>query len=182
MGIQAKRESLFRIIGMMLILIGFTISIFLDILVVGDPLIIILFILIEISWFFLSLFLKLEKNFFVDHFFQIFLVLSCFSVFLIIIAFLLSSTNSVFFAFISKVISNLLIIVCWHFCLSLYKKEKLIFFFSGVGYVLLSLIYGIKLLIIYYYTLIPLIFITTGIVFIIISELNMKKKGLLTYI
>lgn len=181
MGIQAKRESLFRIIGMMLILIGFTISIFLDILVVGDPLISILLILIEISWFFLSLFLKLEKNFFVDHFFQIFLVLSCFSIFLIIIAFLLSSTNSVFFAFISKVISNLLIIVCWHFCLSLYKKEKLIFFFSGAGYVLLSLIYGIKLLIIYY-TLIPLILITTGIVFIIISELNMKKKGLLTYI
>lgn len=181
MGIQAKRESLCRIIGMVLILIGFTISIFLDILVVGDPLITILLILIEISWFFLSLFLKLEKNFFVDHFFQIFLVLSCFSIFLIIIAFLLSSTNSVFFAFISKVISNLLIIVCWHFCLSLYKKEKLIFFFSGAGYVLLSLIYGIKLLIIYY-TLIPLIFITTGIVFIIISELNMKKKGLLTYI
>ena len=184
MGIQAKRESLCRIIGMVLILIGFIISIFLDIFVVVDPLIIIILILIEISWFIFSVFLKLEKSFFIEHFVKIFLVLSCFSIFLIIIGIVLSSANSIFLAFIFKVISNLLIIVCWHFCLSLYKKEKIIFLFSGVGYVTLSLIYGIRTLILKIggSAIIPLALIISGMVIIIISEILMKRKGFLNYI
>lgn len=184
MGIQAKRESLSRIFGMILILIGLIIAIFLDFFVVNYPLLIILLILNEASWFIFSLFLKLETNFFIEHFIKIFLVLSCFSIFLIIIGIVLSSANSIFLAFIFKVISNFLIIVCWHFCLSLYKKEKVLFLFSGIGYVTLSLICGIRTLILKIggYAIIPLVLITLGMVIIIISEILMKRKGFLNYI
>lgn len=184
MGIQAKRESLSRIVGMILILIGLILTIFLDLFVIINPLINVILILIELLWFFFSVFLKLEKSYFTDHFFQIFLVILCFSIFLIIIGIVFNSVNSVFLVFIFKVISNLLIIICWHFCLSLYKKEKIIFFFSGVGYVILSLIFGFKVIILKIggYAIIPLTLITLGMVIIMISEKLMKRKGLLNYI
>lgn len=177
MGIKAKGESLSRIIGMVLILIGLVLSIFLDFLVIINALLIILLILIETLWFIFSLFLKLEKNFFIEHVIKISIILSCFSIVLIILGIVFSTANSTFFLFVFKVISNLLIIICWHFCLSLYKKEKLIFFFSGTGYIIITLIYGITA-----FAVIPLMLITLGIVIIIISEILMKKKGLLNYI
>lgn len=177
MGIKAKGESLSRIIGMVLILIGLVLSIFLDFLVIINALLIILLILIETLWFIFSLFLKLEKNFFIEHAIKISIILSCFSIVLIILGIVFSTANSTFFLFVFKVISNLLIIICWHFCLSLYKKEKLIFFFSGTGYIIITLIYGITA-----FAVIPLMLITLGIVIIIISEILMKKKGLLNYI
>ena len=177
MGIQAKRESLSRIAGMILILTGIILSFSLDIFVDFSHLLIIILILIEALWFIFSLCLKLERKFCVEYLIQIFLFLVFLSICLTLIGILQNNLSSN--GFIFKIISNLLIIVCWHFSLSLYKKEKVFFLFSGVVYVILSLICGIKISII---NLIPLIFITTGIGFIIISELNMRKKGLLTYI
>lgn len=184
MGIQAKRESLFRIIGMIQILISFTISIFFDFFVLNSPLMYFLLILIVLSYMILSIFLKLEINFFVGNFLKILVILCIFSMCLIFVGIFFCSNYPTFLKFIFLVISNILIILCWHFSLSLYKNEKLIFFFCGIGYILLSLIFGVKILIIKIggYALIPLILLPLGISFIMISEMNMKKKGLLKYI
>lgn len=182
MGVQAKRETLSRIAGMILILIGLILSFFLDIFVKTPPLLIVFLILIESLWFIFSLCLKLERKFCIKHLFQIFLFLAFFSIFLTLIGILLNNLSSN--GFIFKIISNLLIIVCWHFCLSLYKKEKVVFLLGGAGYITLSLTYGIKILIIKIggYAIIPLALITLGLIIIIVSEKIMKKKGLLTYI
>ncbi|MFX1322453.1 MAG: hypothetical protein ACFFAQ_12510 [Promethearchaeota archaeon] len=181
MGIQAKGESLSRIVGMILILIGLILSFFLDIFVEISPLLIILLILIEVLWFIFSLCLKLERKFCIEHLFQIFLFLVFLSLCLTLIGILLNNLSSN--GFIFKITSNLLIIVCWHFCLSLYKKEKVVFLFSGIGYITLSLTYGIKILILKIggYAVIPLVLIIFGMVIIIISETIMKRKGFLNY-
>ena len=182
MYIQARRESLSRIVGMILILIGFILSFFLDIFVELSPLLFILLILIETLWFIFSLCLKLERTFYIEHLFQIFLFLVFFSICFTILGVLLNNLSSN--GFIFKIISNLLIIVCWHFCLSLYKNEKIFFLLSGVGYVSLSLMYGIKILSLKIggYAIIPLVLIISGMVIIIISEIIKKRKGFLNYI
>lgn len=182
MGIQAKGASLSRIVGMILILIGLILSFFFDFFIEISPFLIILLILIEVLWFTFSLCLKLERKFYIEHLYQIFLFLVGFSISLTLLGVLLNNLSSN--GFIFKIVSNLLIILCWHVCLSLYKNEKVIFLLSGFSYITLSLIYGIKILSLKIggYAIIPLILIILGMLIIIISEILMKRKGLLNYI
>jgi hypothetical protein len=183
MSIQGKKEGICRLIGTTLILIGFIFSIPFNYFILNNSLLYLLYILIGIPPFILSIFLKLEQDFIVKNSSKILLIVVTISITLIITAIFFSSFLMIKFALI--VSSNLLLVSCWHFSLSLYKKNKLIFIFSGLGYCIINLFLWFtnfvlnSLLVV---ILLPLFLALLGILLIIVAELSMKKKGLLNYI
>jgi hypothetical protein len=127
--------------------------------------------------------LKLEKEFFVDNMPKLFVILICYTVVLIIMGFIINAAEST--VFLISGISIILIIFCWHYALSIYKREKLIFLLSGIISSILVLVFKISLLIIYIGLLLALasmLLIILGIIAVIFAELSMKKKGLLNYV
>jgi len=127
--------------------------------------------------------LKLEKEFFVDNMPKLFVILICYTVVLIIMGFIINAAEST--VFLISGILIILIIFCWHYALSIYKREKLIFLLSGIISSILVLVFKISLLIIYIGLLLALasmLLIILGIIAVIFAELSMKKKGLLNYV
>jgi len=183
MSIQGKKEGICRLTGTTLILIGFVLSIPFNYFILNNSLLYLLFILIGIPPFLLSIFLKLEQDFFVKNSSKILLIVVTVVITFIIIAVFFISFLMIKFALI--VSSNLLLVSCWHFSLSLYKKNKLIFIISGLGYCIINLFLWFanfvlnNLLVV---ILLPLLLALVGILLIIVAELSMKKKGLLNYI
>ncbi len=185
MSIQAKKEGLMRVCGMVFILFGVIISIILDVFVLNDGVLFSFILLITISWFFLIIFLKLEKDIFVDNALIISIILVIISTIFIIVGSFISSSESIAVSFIFLSISNVLIITSWHFAISIYKKEKIFFTLGGISYCILTLIFRISSLIAQIGWLLgitPLLLVIVGICLIIIAETIMKKKGLLNYI
>ena len=109
--IKGKKESLIRIIGMVLILLGLFTSLIFGYLIVSI-IIYLLVILIFIPWFILIVLLKLEQEFFVDNMPKLFVILICYTVVLIIMGFIISNAESV--VFLISGVSIILIIFCWH--------------------------------------------------------------------
>ena len=184
--IQAKKESLMRLLGMVLILFGLLITLILDYVFVMTNLMLYLMILfIIIPWFLLIILLKLEKDFIVDNA-TIFLSILC--VYTIIIIFLtlpLSPNDSTTLLFIMLAISDIMLLICWHFALSIYKKEKLIFVLCGIEYLIITPFFRIGPFVINLPCLlnhVPVALVLLGIILIIFTEFKMKKKGLLNYI
>ena len=180
--IQGKKESLLRVLGMILILLGLFISVLFDYFIVGI-MIYLLIILIFIPWFILIVLLKLEKEFFVDNMSKFFVILICYTVVLFTMGFIINNVESTIF--LISGISIILIIFCWHYALSIYKKEKLIFLLSGIISSILTLIFKISILIVYIgllFALTSILLILLGIIAVIFAELRMKKKGLLNYV
>jgi len=126
--------------------------------------------------------LKLEKEFFVDNMPKLFVILICYTVVLIIMGFIINAAEST--VLLISGISIILIIFCWHYALSIYKKEKLIFLLSGVIASILALVFKISILILYIglFALASMLLIILGIIAVIFAELSMKKKGLLNYV
>jgi hypothetical protein len=183
MSIQGKKEGICRLIGTTLILIGLVSSILFNYFILNNSLLYLLFILIGIPPFLLSIFLKLEQDFIVKNSLKILLVIVTINISLIITAVFFSSFLMILFALI--VSSNLLLVSCWHFSLSLYKKNKLIFIFSGLGYCIINLFLWFANFILnnlFFVILLSLLLVLIGIMLIIVAELSMKKKGLLNYI
>ena len=180
--IKGKKESLIRVLGMVLILLGLFTSLIFDYFIVSI-IIYLLVILIFIPWFILIVLLKLEKEFFVDNMPKLFVILVCYTVVLITMGSIISTAESI--VFLISGISIILIIFCWHYALSIYKKEKLIFLLSGIISSILVLGFKISILILYIGLLLALtsiLLIILGIIAIIFAELRMKKKGLLNYV
>ena len=174
-----------RIGGMVLILFGLILSIIFDAFVLNYAILFAFILVIALSWFVLIVFLKLEKDFFVDNAFKVSIVLIALSSILIIMGFFVGSSelNAFNFAFLS--ISNILIILSWHFSLSIYKKQKILFILGTIVFCIFTLIFRISSLMIqfgYFLSLTPLLLVVLGICLIIIAELRMKKKGFLNYI
>ena len=183
MSIQGKKEGICRLTGTTLILIALVLSIFFNYFIINNLLLYLLFILIGIPPFILSIFLKLEQDFIVKNSSKILLIIVTINITLIITAVFFSSFLMIKFALI--VSSNLLFVSCWHFSLSLYKKNKLIFIFSGLGYCIINLFLLFANFILnnlLFVILGPLLLALIGILLIILAELSMKKKGLLNYI
>ena len=179
--IKGKKESLIRVLGMILILLGLFVLLILD-YYIFSIIIYLLVILIFIPWFILIVLLKLEKEFFVDNMPKLIVILLCYTIVLIIMGSIINTAESI--VFIISGISIILIIFCWHYALSIYKKEKLIFLLSGV---ISSILVFIKisiaiLIIILLLAAISIILIILGIIAVIFAELRMKKKGLLNYV
>jgi len=180
--IKGKKETLIRVLGMVLILLGLFTSLIFDYFIVSI-IIYLLVILIFIPWFILIVLLKLEKEFFVDNMPKLFVILVCYTVVLITMGSIISTAESI--VFLISGISIILIIFCWHYALSIYKKEKLIFLLSGIISSILVLGFKISILILYIGLLLALtsiLLIILGIIAIIFAELRMKKKGLLNYV
>jgi hypothetical protein len=180
--IKGKKESLLRVLGMGLILIGLIASIIFDFFILSTTLYI-LTLVIFIPWFILIVLLKLEKDFFVDNMSKFLIVLGIFFVVIIIISMIISPTNALVFVFLG--ISDILVLFCWHFALSIFKKEKLIFLLGGIIFSIITAIFRLSILITNIGLLLgvsSLLLIIIGMLAILLAEIRMKKKGLLNYV
>jgi hypothetical protein len=192
MGIQGKKEGINRLKGSMMLFLVIFISISFDYFILNNALLYLLFILICIPPFILSILLKLEQDFIVKHSAKILAIIATITISLVIIANFFSP--SLMFLFALVVSSNLLLIICWHFSISLYKKHRLIFIYSGSGYCIINLFLWFAHFILNIFTysmlfyhllvviLLPLLLALIGILLIVVAEISMKKKGLLNYI
>jgi hypothetical protein len=181
MSIHGKKEGIFRILGSFLILLSLILSIFFNILALNDLLFYLLLIIVVFPLFVMSVLLKLEQDIVVKNSAKFLLLLTVVVVVVNIIVFFSYNIMSIM-KFVLIECSDLLLICCWHFSLSLYKRRKIIFVLSGIiSFVLNSILWlslGEILVIIVF--IMPTLLL--GILLIISSELMMKKKGLLNYI
>ena len=184
--IQAKKESLMRILGMGLILFGLLISIILDyIFVMANLTLNLLIFLVILPWLLLIILLKLEKDFIVDHVIIFFIILCIYTIIIVFVALPFSPNESTSLLFIMLVLSDILLMICWNFAFSIYKKEKLIFIVCGFGYLMITSIFRLLPIMInlpWLLKLVPAALVLLGIVLILFAEMKMKKKGLLNYI
>ena len=114
---------------------------------------------------------------------KLYVILLCYTAVLIIMGTIISNAEST--VFLISGISIILIIFCWHYALSIYKKEKLIFLLTGIIASILALVFKITVLILYIgllFAFTSILLIILGIIAVIFAELQMKKKGLLNYV
>ncbi len=184
MSIKGKKEGIYRLLGSLLLLISLILGLLLGFLTLNNLLLSITLILITIPSFVLSILLKLEQDFFVNNA-KIFIYLLIIEIIVV---------NSLTFAFYNTSLalttiiissSNILLLICWHFSLSIYKKNKIIFFICGVSYILVNipiLLDSVSVSHLFIINLILLLIVFIGLSLIISAELIMKKKGWLKYI
>lgn len=184
MSIKGKKEGVYRLLGFILLLTSLVFSMLLGFLTLTHPFLSITLISITIPPFVLSILLKLEQDFFVDNA----------KSFLYLILIEIIFVNSITFAFyntflaLTTVITSssiILLVICWHFSLSIYKKNKIVFFICGISYIVINipiLLDSISVSHLFIIKLILIISVSLGLFLIISAELIMKKKGWLNYI
>lgn len=184
MSIKGKKEGIYRLLGSILLLISLVLGLLLGFLTLTHPFLSITLILITIPPFVLSILLKLEQDFFVNNARR----------FLYLLLIEIVVVNSITFAFyntflaLTTVITSssiILLIICWHFSLSIYKKSKVIFFICGISYILINipiLLDSVSISHLFMINLTLIISVSLGLFLIISAELIMKKKGWLNYI
>ena len=180
MSIQGKKEGILRLLGSFLILLGLILSILFNMFVV-KYFFYLYYIIIVLPMFVKSVLLKLEEDIFVKHSSK-FLLLITIDVVVVNFFFFFNVRALFIIIFVLVECSDILLIFCWHFSISLYKKLKIVSIFSGLisfvlKYILWLIFVDILIIIIF---LIPTLLL--GLFLIISAELLMKKKGLLNYI
>ena len=183
MSIQGKKEGICRIVGSLLILIGLILSLILDYFILNNPLLYLFVILIVVPPFILSILLKLERDFIVDNSSKLLLLLVIESI--VLSALIFAFDIFLIINFFITVSSLLMLISSWHFSLSIYRINKLIFHIGGFGYFILNIFFWLEIFNLdttFIFNLIPLVITLLGFLLIIVAELKMKKKGLLNYI
>jgi len=183
MSIKAKKLSLIRLFGAALILISLFSSLFLDFFVLDNWLLFLFIIFFNIPWMILSFGLKFEINYIRNNLLKILIILGIFSMVMVITGIIIDILTSILF--IAVLVSNFLLLICWHYSPSIYKKEKLWALIGGVSYVILTIIFILNTLIYLFGILtglIPLLLLSLGIFLILSIELIMKRKGLLNYV
>lgn len=182
MGIFAKREMFLRFMGASIFLLGLVISIYFDIYSIKTLQSSIILFLIDMILFSFIICAKLEVNFVSKNYLIIILLVSGFFLILLTLGLIYSLDKFIFFLLVS---SNILIIISWHYSLSLYKMKKVFFLIGSIIYLLISIFFRIKTSMDQFgviSSLVPLLFIIIGLALIIVIELRMIKKGLLKYI
>ena len=187
MSIQGKKESICRLTGTTLILISLVLSIILNYFILNNSILYLILIIINVHFLNLSFLLKLKLDIITKNSFKFLFTISTIVLSLIIITTILIhySNSFLMIRLVLIVSSNLLLISCWHFSLSIYKKKKIIFIFSGTSYCIIIFILWLANFVSYsslVVILFPLMLVIIGIILIIVAELIMKKKGLLNYI
>lgn len=179
MGILAKREFILRFFGAFIILLGIIISIIFDFFILNDFLVFAYSFLTVLILFSFIVCLKFELKFIRDNYTISSISICLCLIILLTIGFIYSfiTSRGIVYLFITS--SNILIVISWHYSLTLYKKKKLI---SIVGYILYSYITVFLRLRKLILSFLPLILITCGVLVILITEIRMKKKGLLNYL
>ncbi len=185
MSIQAKKEGIVRLAGTVILLIGLFPAILFDYYIVNSIIAFYLDVIVTFCWFGVIICFKLEIEQVIDNITQIIMPLCILSLILITFGATLSINVLTPVSFIFLVISNVFLVLCWQFSLSIYKKEKLVYIITGLGYIVITLIFRMSTLL---YNpccgggLLPLIIIIIGFTLIILAEYSMKRKGLLNYI
>lgn len=184
MSIKGKTESISRYVGSSLIFISIVLEIYLSFMILTNYLLSVFLILSIIPPFIFSILLKIEQEFIVKNAkgFLFLLLLE-----MIVLNFIILTYYSISLALTTVLfsISIILLIISWHFSLSIYKKKKIIFIMSGTSYyfvylpILLDSILFTHLLI---NNLILLFLFFLGVFLIILAELLMRKKGWLNYV
>lgn len=185
MKIQIKKIGLLRFAGAFLILVGLFSSIFLDLFILDTWIVPLIALLIEMPWILLSIFIKLEVNYFKENLKLISVVLYIFFIIFIVFGLLLSPNLSIAILFILILISTFLLTACWHFSISIYKKEKIIAILGGIGYGILSIFGRFNKLGVLFgpiTSLTPIFLISIGFILILAIEYYMMRKGLLNYV
>jgi len=185
MSILAKKETIIRLVGMVILFLSIIFSLIYDFFILDTVLLKFYILLIEIPWLILIILLKLEKDFFVENALKLAAIIGIFSTIMIILGtcFNLDEISSILFVILS--IESILISLCWHFTLSIYKKEKLFFLLSGLISIILLLItvfLSINISPFWVFVIFPLIFIIIGLSLVLLVENKMKKENLLNYI
>ena len=183
MSIQGKKEGICRLTGTTLIFISLALSIIFNFFILNNLILYLILILINVPPLILSILLKLELDVITKNSLKFLFTISTIVISLIIVTIFFNSFLMIKFVLIVN--SNLLLTICWHFSLSIYKKKKIIFIFSGTGYCILSFIIWLANFVLHsilVLILFPLVLVLIGIMLIIVAELSMKKKGLLNYI
>ena len=178
MSLKAKRKTLIRIIGSIFILVGLILSIIYNLLLNLIP---ILVMLIIFPWIFFSTFLKLEFSLFVSNKNRIIIILIIYTIGIDLITVMWNSLNFLNLFCISSLILALL--VCWHFSLSIYRKEKIYFIVGGLIYIIITISFRMRIEFLYYIELIiEIIVVSFGIMMILVIEYLLYRKGYLNYI
>ena len=183
MSIKAKKLSLIRLFGAALILISLFSSLFLDFFVLDNWLLFLFIIFFNIPWMILSFGLKFEMNYLRNNLLKISIILGILSIIIAIIGIIIDLVTSTLF--IVVLLSNFLLLICWHYSASIYKKEKVWAIIGGVSYAILTIIFILNILIYMFGILtglIPILLLSSGIFLILSMELIMKRKGLLNYV
>ncbi|MBY9008856.1 MAG: hypothetical protein KGD74_03210 [Candidatus Lokiarchaeota archaeon] len=184
MSIKGKTEGISRLVGSILILTSIVLEMCLGFLILNNLLISLTLILITAPPFLLSFLLKIEQDFLVKNATK-FLFLFLLEIILLSILILTFYSLALTIKFYLVSSSILLLIMCWHTSLSLYKNKKIIFFLSSFGYFISNTLIWLNNIIFPYLYITNLIFKLTvllGIFLIVIAELRMKKKGWLKYL
>lgn len=180
--IKGKKESLLRVLGMGLILIGIICSILFDFFILSMTLYVLALVII-IPWFVLIVLLKLEKDFFIDNMTKLIIILTIFSAVIIFISMFINPATALLFVFLQ--VSNISILFCWHFALSIFKKEKMIFLIGGIVFCIISAIFRVFILLAIIGIILglsSLLLIILGMLAVLLAEMRLKKKGLLNYV
>jgi hypothetical protein len=178
MSIKAKRKTIFRLIGAVLILVGLALSIIFNCFLNFSS---IITNLIIIPWLLLSIFLKLEFSVIVNNKYKILIILSFYSAgigILILIMYQLGFLNLLFIT-----ISILALLICWHFSLSIYRKKKVYFVLGGAIYISISILFLLRMPSLYYVEkIVEIILVSFGLTTILLIEYFLHRKGYLNYI
>ena len=184
MNIKGKKEGIYRLLGSFLLLISLVLALILGFLTLNNPLLSITLISITVPPFVLSILLKLEQDFFVNNAKNLLYLLLIENIVVNSLMVTFYSTSLALTTVITSS-SNILLLICWHFSLSIYKKNKIIFFICSVSYFILQfsiLLSSISISHLFIINLTLIISVSLGVFLIISAELIMKKKGWLNYL
>jgi len=81
--------------------------------------------------------------------------------------------------YLPLIAATILLVICWHYTLSIYKNEKKRFIVAGIGYIVLDIV---LILLFEFLLLIPVIFVAVAMVMTLVAEQKLKEKKLLNYI
>jgi hypothetical protein len=193
--INAKLETLVRYLGMIFLLIAIPFTIISDYILMNNSFIFFLYMMSFLLWFLFFILSKFAIDLIIDNEIllqKLLLLFTCIMglVSTLLIIFIMEARLVI--VYLIQTISILMLIFCWNFSLSIFKKKKYIFIVSGVVYLILTLIFDIASLNINefsdifafenFFAIFSVLLTLIGIIFIILGELRMKQKGLLHYI
>jgi len=181
MSVRGKKEGIIRLIGSFLILLSLILFIITKFYTFNILILYLVSFLIAIFPFLTSILLKLEQDFIVKYSRNVLLILMLMVALLNLITLPFFRWPSII-EFVLIECSDLLLLCCWHYSLSIYKNSKIIFVLSGVGFFVLNIILWISLTQILMINIFQMLTLYSGFFLIISAELIMKKKGLLNYV
>jgi len=193
--INAKIETLIRYLGMIFLFIAIPFTIISDYTLMNNSFIFLLYIMSFFLWFLFFLLSKFAIDLIINNEIllqKLLIIFTCIMGIVSILLIILLMEVGLVILYLIRTISIIMLICCWNFSLSIFKRKKYIFIISGVIYLLLTLIIDIFFLNINefldifvfenFFGIFSILLTLIGIIFIILGELRMKKKGLLNYI